>query len=154
VQAPLVGLALTVALVFDAFADLIVGYWSDNFRSKWGRRHPFMYASAVPVAVSYFLLWNPPAGWSNQALFWYVLVLAVATRTFITFFETPNAALTPELTRDYDQRSTLQSWRMFFGWTFGNAMTVMMFIILFPAFVTAAIPNGPSRSTNRLWSPT
>lgn len=140
--APLVGLALTVALVLDAFADLIVGYWSDNFRSKWGRRHPFMYASAIPVAVSYFLLWNPPAGWGNDALFWYVLVLAVATRTFITFFETPNAALAPELTRDYDQRSTIQSWRMFFGWTFGNAMTVTMFIVLFPAFVTAAIPNG------------
>ncbi len=83
-----------------------------------------------------------PRAWSNQALFWYVLILAVLTRTFITFFETPNAALAPELTRDYDQRSTIQSWRGFFGWTFGNAMTVLMFIAIFPAFVTAAIPNG------------
>ncbi|RYY95545.1 MAG: sugar transporter, partial [Alphaproteobacteria bacterium] len=55
VDAPMVGLALTIALVIDAFADLIVGYWSDNFRSRFGRRHLFMYASAVPVAVSYFL---------------------------------------------------------------------------------------------------
>jgi Na+/melibiose symporter-like transporter len=142
VDARLVGLALTIALVVDAISDPIVGYLSDNFRSRWGRRHLFMYASAVPVAISYFLLWNPPVGWSRDSLFWYLVVLAVLTRTFITFFETPNAALAPELTRDYDQRSNLQSWRSFFGWTFGNAMTVMMFIALFPAFVTADIPNG------------
>jgi len=142
VDAPMVGLALTLALVVDAFADLIVGYWSDNFRSRFGRRHLFMYASAVPVSVSYFLLWNPPAGWEKEQLFWYVLVLAVLTRIFITFFETPNAALAPELSRDYDERSNLQSYRSFFGWTFGNAMTVIMFIAVFPAFITAAIPNG------------
>ena len=136
VPAPLVGLALTVALVLDAISDPIVGYWSDNFRSKWGRRHPFMYASAIPVAVCYFLIWTPPVGWDHQALFWYLLVMAVLVRTFLTFFETPSAALGPELTRDYDQRSALQSWRSFFGWTGGNAMTVMMFLFVFPAFNT------------------
>lgn len=142
VPAPMVGLALTLALVLDAISDPVVGYWSDNFRSKWGRRHPFMYASAIPVAMSYFLLWTPPAEWDHNALFWYVLVMAVLTRTFLTFFETPSAALGPELTRNYDERSTLQSWRSFFGWTGGNAMTVMMFFFLFPAFITPEIPNG------------
>ncbi len=142
VPAPLVGLALTIALVFDAISDPIVGYWSDNLRSKWGRRHPFMYASAIPVAVTYFLLWTPPKGWDDQALFWYLLTMAVLVRTALTFFETPSAALAPELTRDYDQRTHLQSLRSFFGWTGGNAMTVMMFFFLFPAFVTPEIPNG------------
>ena len=142
VPAPVVGLALTVALVLDAISDPIVGYWSDNFRSKWGRRHPFMYASAVPVAVFYFLLWTPPRDWDANGLFWYLLTMAVLTRTALTFFETPSAALGPELTRDYDERSTLQSWRSFFGWTGGNAMTVMMFFFLFPAFTTPEIPNG------------
>jgi Na+/melibiose symporter-like transporter len=142
VPAPVVGLALTVALVMDAISDPIVGYWSDNFRSKWGRRHPFMYASAVPVAVFYFLLWTPPRDWDANGLFWYLLTMAVLTRTALTFFETPSAALGPELTRDYDERSTLQSWRSFFGWTGGNAMTVMMFFFLFPAFTTPEIPNG------------
>jgi GPH family glycoside/pentoside/hexuronide:cation symporter len=141
-DARLVGLALTIALVFDAVLDPIVGYWSDNFRSRWGRRHLFMYASAIPIAVSYYLLWNPPAGWDASALFWYVLALGVLTRAFLTFFETPSAALAPELTRDYDERSTLLSFRTFFGWTGGNAMTVLMFFILFPTFATAAIPNG------------
>lgn len=140
--APMVGLALTIALVVDAISDPVVGYWSDNFRSKWGRRHPFMYASAIPVAVCFYLLWVPPRGWDHDALFWYLLVLAVLIRTAITFFETPSAALGPELTRDYDERSTLQSWRSFFGWTGGNAMTVTMFLFIFPAFVTPQISNG------------
>lgn len=141
-DAPLVGLALTIALVTDAISDPIVGYWSDNFRSRWGRRHVFMYASALPVAICFYLLWSPPAGLSEQALFIYLLVLAILTRNFITFFETPSAALAPELTRDYDQRSTLQAFRSYFGWTGGNAMTVLMFFFLFPAFVTADIPEG------------
>src|SRR3954470_584600 len=68
-DARLVGLALTVALVVDAFADPLVGYWSDNFRSRFGRRHPFMYAAAVPLAGLYFMLWNPPTGLSQPALF-------------------------------------------------------------------------------------
>lgn len=142
IDARLVGLAITTALVFDAISDPIVGYWSDNLRSRWGRRHPFMYGSALPVAATYFLLWNPPVGWSEHALFWYVLCLAVLIRTFITFYETPSSALAPELTDDYDQRSSLLSFRYFFAWSGGNAMTVGSFLLLFPAFVTPTIANG------------
>ena len=57
------------SLVIDAFSDPIVGYWSDNFRSRWGRRHPFIYASAVPLAIGYALLWMPPAGLGDSGLF-------------------------------------------------------------------------------------
>ncbi len=142
VDARLIGLAITIALILDALSDPVVGYWSDNFRSKWGRRHPFMYASALPVAASYFLLWNPPEGWSDVALFWYVLVISVLIRTCITFYETPSSALAPELSKNYDQRSGLISLRYFFGWTGGNLMAVIMFVVLFPAFVTSTIPNG------------
>lgn len=142
VDARLIGLAMTIALFLDALSDPVVGYWSDNFRSKWGRRHPFMYASALPVAASFFLLWNPPEGWSDMALFWYVLVISVLIRTCITFYETPSSALAPELSDNYDQRSGLLSLRYFFGWTGGNLMAVIMFVVLFPAFVTPTIPNG------------
>jgi Na+/melibiose symporter-like transporter len=142
VEAWLVGLALTLALIMDALSDPIVGSWSDSLHSKWGRRHPFMYASALPIALCWWFLWNPPVGWSNTALFFYVLALAVLVRTAITFFETPSTALTSELTEDYDERSKLLSWRFFFGWFGGNAMSVIMFAAVFPAFVTAAIPNG------------
>lgn len=138
----LVSLAILLALVADAISDPVVGYWSDNFRSKWGRRHPFMYAAAIPVAISYFFIWTPPEGWSDGALFWYLVVLAIIIRTFITVFETPHLALAPELTQDYDERSSIYSFRYFFGWTGGNAMTVIIFTFIFPAFVTVAITNG------------
>lgn len=137
-----VSLAIFVALIFDAISDPVVGYWSDNFRSKWGRRHPFMYAAAVPVSVSFYFIWTPPEGWSDQQLFWYIVVLAVVIRTFITVYETPSTALAPELTDDYDERSSILSFRYFFGWSGGNAMAVLSFALIFPAFVTAAIVNG------------
>ena len=54
----------------------IVGQISDNLRTRWGRRHPFMYLSAIPVAVSYLLLWNPP-NWSDQAIFFYLIAVAI-----------------------------------------------------------------------------
>lgn len=138
----LVGLALFIALTVDAVSDPLVGYWSDNTRSKWGRRHPFMYAAVLPVSISYFLLWNPPDGWSDQALFWYVLMIAVVIRTALTFYETPSSALTPELSTDYDERSSIMSYRIYFGWTIGVFMTVVMFFVLFPHFSTEAIPDG------------
>ena len=125
----LVGLAILIALVFDAISDPLVGYWSDNFRSRWGRRHPFMYAAAAPVGLTYFLLWNPPE-LDQLGLFLYLTCLAVLIRTLITFYETPSTALLPELSSDYAERTNLQSYRLFFGWTGGNIMSVLMFGVL------------------------
>lgn len=141
-DARLVSLAILVALIADAFSDPIVGYWSDNLRSRWGRRHPFMYGAAIPIVVTYFFLWTPPDGMSQQALFWYVVLLSILIRTIITFYETPGAALAAELTLDYDQRSSLLGWRYYFGWSGGNIMTVISFALIFPLFATQAIPNG------------
>ena len=132
VEPGLVGLAIFIALVVDAISDPVVGYLSDNWRSRWGRRHPFMYAAAIPVSVSYFLLWNPPE-LSDGQMFWYLLLLAILIRTFITFYETPSSSLMPELSQDYDERTKLQAWRLYFGWTGGNLMSVLMFGVLLVA---------------------
>ncbi len=59
VEPGLVGLAILIALVVDAISDPVVGYLSDHWRSRWGRRHPFMYAAGIPVSVSYFLVLEP-----------------------------------------------------------------------------------------------
>lgn len=138
----LVSLATTLSLLVDAFADPIAGYWSDNTRSRWGRRHPFMYAAAVPIAVMYALLWMPPMGLSHGALFGYLVAVSIAVRLCFTFYETPSSALLPELSHDYDQRSSIQAIRYFFGWAGGNVLTVLMFVAVFPAFATAAITSG------------
>jgi Na+/melibiose symporter-like transporter len=135
----LVGLAIAIAFLFDALLDPIVGQFSDNLHSRWGRRHPLMYASAIPVAVSYLLLWNPPH-WSNGAMFVYLIVVAVIVRTFITFFEIPNSALVAELTPDYDQRTSFLSFRILFGWFGGLGMLALAyFVFLVP---TKAQPIG------------
>ena len=141
-DARLVGIAILLALIFDAVSDPVVGYWSDNFKSGWGRRHPFMYASAIPVSISFFFLWAPPENFGQVGLFWYVLILAIIVRTTVTFYRTPSSALVPDLTSDYDERTRLFSLRFFFAWTGGNALTVLMFFILFPAFVTESISDG------------
>lgn len=135
----LVGLSLLFILVFDALSDPVVGYISDNWRSKWGRRHPFMYAAALPVSVSFYFLWAPP-DWSDGALFAYLIALAALIRTFITFYETPSSSLLPELARGYDDRANLQAWRVYFGWTGGNAMSLIGFGVFFRA--SAEFENG------------
>ena len=125
----LVGAAIMIALVVDAFLDPIVGQLSDNLRSRWGRRHPFMYASALPVALSYLLLWNPPH-WSNGALFLYLVIVAIVVRTFITFYEIPSSALVAELSDDYDERTVFFAWRFFFGWAGGLSIAILAYRVL------------------------
>lgn len=124
----LVGAAIGIALIVDAFLDPIIGQVSDNLRTRWGRRHPFMYLSALPVAVSYLLLWNPPH-WSQHALFLYLLIVAIVVRTFITLYEIPSAALAPELSEDYDQRTSFVAYRVFFGWYGGLTMLMLAYVV-------------------------
>ena len=116
------GLALNLILVADAITDPVVGYYSDRLRSRWGRRHPFMYAAAIPVTLSYYYLWVPPADLTQWQLFTYLLVCATIIRVFITFYEVPSVALGPELTDSYVDRTSLMSYRYFFGW-FGGLTT-------------------------------
>jgi Na+/melibiose symporter-like transporter len=141
-DAQLVGLAILVSLIFDAISDPIVGYWSDNLRSRWGRRHPFLYGSAIPMAASFYFLWTPPETASQSVLFWYLLALSLIVRTIVTIYRTPASALVPDLTPDYDERTALYSLRYFLAWVGGNAVSVWMFAVLFPMFVTATISDG------------
>ncbi|HTW36343.1 MAG TPA: MFS transporter [Rhizomicrobium sp.] len=128
VPAFLAGGAVMIALLCDAFIDPVVGQFSDNLRTRWGRRHPLMYASALPVAISYLLLWNPPH-WSPMALFFYLVVVAIVVRTFITFYEIPSSALAPELSENYDQRTSFLSYRVFFGWYGGLFMLELAYLV-------------------------
>lgn len=124
-----VGFAIMLALVVDAVVDPAIGWLSDRLHSPWGRRHPFMYAAALPVGVAYYFLWSPPAGLSPDALFAYLLGVAIVVRLFIACFEIPNSSLAPELTDHYDERTTLMSFRYFFGWWGALAMAIAAYTI-------------------------
>jgi glycoside/pentoside/hexuronide:cation symporter, GPH family len=124
-----VGLAALIALVFDACIDPLIGQVSDNFRSPWGRRHPFMYAAAIPFALAYLALWNPPH-WGQQGLFWYLVVTAIVIRTFASVFEVPSSALAAEFSTGYEQRSVLLSYRLFFAWVGGLTVNFLAYAVL------------------------
>jgi Na+/melibiose symporter-like transporter len=126
-DAHLVGLAMTLALIFDAFVDPAVGQVSDNTRSRWGRRHPYMSAAALPVAIAFYLLWNPPAGFESLLLFSYMMACLLTIRLFDTFFELPSSALLPELTEDYDKRTTIIAVRSLFGRVGALGMTLLAY---------------------------
>lgn len=140
VSAYLVSLALMIALIVDALSDPLIGYLSDNTRSRWGRRHPFMYAAAIPASVAYYFVWNPPAGLQGDALFPYIVTLAILVRTLITIYEIPSSSLVAEMSDDYDERTSMLSYRYFFGWTGGTLMGA--FATIFILVPTATISNG------------
>ncbi|WP_084398854.1 MFS transporter [Henriciella aquimarina] len=126
VPAHLVGLVLILALIVDAVSDPVVGYWSDNLRTPFGRRHPFMYGALIPVAVAYFLTWNPPDGLAGSALFPWLLAMTILVRLGFTFYEVPSTALAAELTQDYDARTSLMSFRYFFAWFGGLSVQILL----------------------------
>lgn len=140
VDAALVGVALLIALVIDAVSDPVVGYWSDNMRTGFGRRHPFMYAALIPTAITYFLTWNPPAGMTGNDLFPWLVATTILVRISFTFYDVPSSALSAELTSDYDERTSLMSLRYFFGW-FGG-LTIQILLFRFLLVPTEEIPVG------------
>jgi Na+/melibiose symporter-like transporter len=111
----LCGLAVTIALVFDAIADPIIGFWSDRLRSRLGRRHPFMYAAPLPLAISFYLLYSPPEGLTGYALFAWLTGFTLLFRQALSLYHVPHLALGAELTDDYHQRSVVMSYYSLFG---------------------------------------
>jgi Na+/melibiose symporter-like transporter len=109
------GLAVGIALVFDAITDPLVGSVSDNWQSARGRRHPFLFASALPMAFCFFLLLNPPE-LSEFGLFLWLAVFTTLTRTAMTFYYGPHVALGAELSSDFHERTTIVAYRYFFSY--------------------------------------
>jgi Na+/melibiose symporter-like transporter len=145
------GMAVFIALVVDAVTDPLIGSLSDNWRGRYGRRHPFLFASALPLALSFIGLFSPPA-MPEFGLFVWLTVFAVATRTSITLFYVPHISLGAELSADFHERTTIVAYRYFFSYV-GHMLTYFVgFSIFFadsPEFpqggqfnVSAYIPFG------------
>lgn len=124
-RADLVSLALALALVIDAFIDPLIGNLSDRTYTKWGRRLPWLYSAALPLAIAWVILWSPPGGGAPS--FWGLLGIAVVVRMLLSACEVPSVALVPELTRDYDERTTLFRYRYLFGWSGGLLMLFLAY---------------------------
>ncbi len=139
----LAGLAVALALLVDAVTDPIAGSISDRWQSRLGRRHPFLYASAIPLAVSFYLLFAPAVTVNDSgetALFIWMLATTVATRLSMTLYHVPHMALGAELSEDYDERTVLVATRHLFGATGFVLVYVLGFAVFFAP--TEAHPNG------------
>ncbi len=121
-----VGLVIAVALVFDAMIDPVIGVLSDRTHTRWGRRHPWLYASALPIALSWLLLWHPPEGTGPMVMGW-LLVTAIIARAAIATNEVPSLAMAPEMTLDYHERTAVLRYRFLFGWLGGLAMLMLAY---------------------------
>lgn len=131
VPAAIVGTALACTLLVDAIVDPFLGRWADVTRSRWGRRHPFMYAAAIPTTIFFFLTWFPPQGLSHVQLGFWVFAFAAATRAAISAFEINASAMAPELSGDYTERTRLFSLRYWFGYAGVYGFTAFSLAFIF-----------------------
>jgi GPH family glycoside/pentoside/hexuronide:cation symporter len=136
----LAGIAALLALVVDAVTDPMIGQLSDRYKSKWGRRHPFMLAGALTFGVTFYILFNPPADLTEIGLFGWMLTWAIAVRLALTLFYVPHLSLGAEMVKDYHQRTSLISYRVFFSYLGGVLLTIIAFTVFFPK--SEAYPNG------------
>lgn len=135
------GMAVFIALCFDAINDPLIGVWSDRTQSKkWGNRLIFMLFGGFPFALFLFCLFIPPSYLSQTGLFIWFVIFAILTRTSQTFFQIPYLSLGAELTDDYIERSNLYSYVQFFGFVGNVSVAGAGYLIFFRS--TEQFKNG------------
>jgi Na+/melibiose symporter-like transporter len=125
----LAGSAIGIAVMVDAVSDVFAGSLSDRWHSKYGRRHPFMFASFIPLALCFFLLFFPLVT-SELGLFIWLAVLTNLARTMMSLYHVPHIALGAEITEDIKDRTALVAYRQFFA-NIGGLFALMMFFLVF-----------------------
>ena len=106
------GFLFGLSRVWDAISDPLAGYWSDRTQTRFGRRRPWMFASAIPIGLLFFALWAPPVSLSSTALAIWMGAAILLFWTAQTAFGIPHLALGAELTFDYHERSRVFGGRL------------------------------------------
>ena len=127
----LTGLAMFIAISWDAISDPIVGSWSDTFRSRWGRRHPLLIAGGLPAALLLIALFAPPSGLTELGIFAWLAGTSILLRTFITIYFIPYSAMGAELSSDYDERTVIAKARVTMAWLAGMLLPAIAFAVIF-----------------------
>ena len=129
----LAGLAIFIALCVDAITDPLMGTISDRTNTKYGRRHPYMMISFIPMSLGYILLFAPRQDWdmSQNDLFVWMTLFTILTRLGMTLFDIPHRAFGGEITKDYEERTLLMSWREMVAWVAGLSNAFIGYGIFF-----------------------
>jgi GPH family glycoside/pentoside/hexuronide:cation symporter len=130
-QGSLAGMALFIAMAWDAVTDPIIGSISDHLHTRWGRRHPLMAISGIPLGICLFALFNVPEDLSQWQIFSWMLIVCLLLRTFLTLYTVPYLALGAELSEDYEERSSIAGFRTLLGWTVGILLTAVAWGLIF-----------------------
>ena len=138
----LAGTAIFIALCVDAITDPLMGTISDRTNSFIGRRHPFMFISFIPMSVGYILLFAPRQDWdlSQNDLFLWMTIFTIITRIGMTLFDIPHRAFGGEITKNYEERTLLMSWREMFAWIAGLGNAFLGYGVFFSS--TTEYPQG------------
>jgi len=128
----LAGLSMVIALIIDSVADPLIGSLSDGTTSRFGRRHPWMLLSALPLGLSVGLLFSAPASLDQAALFVWLTLSAIAVRISLSLFTIPHAALAAELSDGYVERSNVVAYRIAFGALAGVLAPALALIVFMP----------------------
>ncbi|TXS93994.1 MFS transporter [Parahaliea maris] len=144
------GAIIALSLVWDSVSDPLVGSLSDRLRSRWGRRHPFMALSIVPLGLGFIGLFSPPPAVvaSQGVLAAWLLFWSLWVRTFVTTFCIPHLALSAELTSDYHERSQILGTRLGFLFLFSVLLPAAGLLLIFP---TAGGVDGRFIASNYPW---
>lgn len=141
----LASLAALIGIIWDALNDPLVGMLSDRVRTRWGRRRPFFLFFAIPYGLGFLLLWWAPP-WQQPWLVALTVTLAfMLTDTLQTLVSVPFYALTPEITPDYDERTSLTAYRMFF-----NLLASLVTAVAAPQILDLALQAGMTQQQGYL----
>ncbi|MFV0338458.1 MAG: MFS transporter [Chthoniobacterales bacterium] len=113
-----VGMVLMLSRLFDAFTDPLMGKISDDTRTRWGRRRPYIFVGSFLTAFAFVLIWFVPANWSHTAIFIYYLVTMLGFYLCSTIQNVPYHTLGLEMTSDYHERTVVSAYKMLFGFIF------------------------------------
>jgi len=136
----LCGTAFLIASIIDGISDPLVGAVSDRFRSRWGRRHPLMLCSALPLAIAFYFLYQPLQGLSETGYFIWMTAFLVLMRLAITFYNIPHDALGAELTDDYTERTSIFGYNAVAVSFTAIVMALVVYLLIFPS--TPEYQNG------------
>jgi Na+/melibiose symporter-like transporter len=141
----LAGSAIFIALCVDAFTDPLMGTISDRTNSSFGRRHPYMFISFIPMSLGYIFLFAPRQDWdmSQNDLFVWMTIFTILTRIGMTLFDIPHRAFGGEVTKNYEERTLLMSWREMIAWVAGLSNAFLGYGIFF-----ASTPDYPQGQLN------
>jgi len=114
-EARLASFAALIGVIWDSINDPLVGMLSDRVTTRWGRRRPFLLFFSIPFGLAFLLMWWAPPWKSQLALAAHMTLAYIISDTLQTLVSVPYFTLTPEMTPDYDERTELTTYRMFFN---------------------------------------